>query len=286
MNAYQLLFNVTVEHRYFTDHACKSLVFAPTHETVRSLNRPGLLWRTAVNRLSVFFEADKLDRLRMYAEDKLTMTFKVFSNDANFFLYTAPAGQTPDALLFFDNLQPTRDATGRYLLHRDPFVSENDYEDLNSERVRYCLESRDYHVSPCFVIQFTIHNDSPLLSLEQDAGDTRIFFISFASNRTFWKYYLMGDLYRRSLYIKDLDSNVAFEEIGEVVLPESRMAKILQSMQAIEMQERPPQRLQLKESQNPRDKILINRLPNASVSHMHSDWVDGKMERISEIYVN
>ncbi|SEQ95770.1 hypothetical protein SAMN05421690_100471 [Nitrosomonas sp. Nm51] len=290
MNAYQLLFNVTVEHRYFTNHACKSLVFVPTPGTSRLFNRPGLLFKTAANRLSVFFETSKQDRLHMYAEDGLTLIFKVFSNDANFFLYTAPAGRSQDVLLCFDNQQPTGDAVGRQLLHGDTFVSDMDYKYLNSDRIRRCLQPRDYHVPPCFIIQFTIHSDSHLLSLDQETGDARIFFISFASNRTFWKYYLMDDLSRRSLYIKDLDSSVVFEEIGEAILPGNHSAKILQSTQAIEMHERPHQRLQLKESlkesQNPRDRVLINRLPNASVSHMHSDWVGGKMEKISEIYVN
>ncbi|SEM90581.1 hypothetical protein [Nitrosomonas marina] len=286
MNAYQLLFNVSVEHMYFTDHVCKSLNFVPTVKTVHLLNRPGFLLKTVANRLSVFFETDKIDRLHLYAEDELSFTFKVFSRDPSFFWYTAPARPSSNALLFFDNQQSAIKTDGKQLLHRERFVSERDYQDSGSDRIRQCLESRDYHVPPCFIVQFTMLTESLLLTPGQGSEAVRNFVISFTSSKTLWKYYLMGDLSRRSLYIRDLDSKLMFEEIGKIILPGNHPARMLQSTRAIQMHELPQQRLQLRESQNRGDKILINRLPNASVNHLHGDTVNGKMHHISEIYVH
>ncbi|MCB1986371.1 MAG: hypothetical protein KDF49_13205, partial [Nitrosomonas sp.] len=193
---------------------------------------------------------------------------------------------TPNAILYFDNRQLNTDADGRQLLHDGEFVSETDYVTFNSNTLSDCLEPRDYHVRPSFIVHIAIHKDSQLLSLDQGNRQLRQFFISFASSETLWKYYFVGDLSRRSLYIADLDNTIQFQEIGNTILPGNRSAKILQSTNTIRMLERPKQRLQLKESLDLRDKVLINRLPNASINQMYSEKIDGKMEAVSEIFVH
>ncbi|GJL74684.1 hypothetical protein [Nitrosomonas sp.] len=286
MGAYQLLYSVTVEHMYFVNHVCKSLQFVPAQATVHLFNKSGLLLKVNENRLSVFFEDDKLDILQMHAEDDLVFTFKVFSKDSNFSLYTLPDIQPQHTILYFDNQQLTKDTAGRFLLHDGPFVSEADYVDLNVDLISGDLESRDYHVRPCFIIKIVIQKDAQLLSLNQQNARFRQFHIAFASNKTFWKYYLMGDLSGRKLYIADMNNEMEFEELGNAMLPGNRTARMLQSTNAIQMHEKPLQRFQLKEYLDSRDKVLIKRLPNASIDQINGEMVKGKMKNISEIYIH
>lgn len=286
MGAYQLLYSVTVEHMYFANNVCKSLQFVPTQATVNLLYKSGLLLKVSENRLSVFFEDDRLDILQMHAKDNFVFTFKVFSKDPNFSLYTLPEIPAQHTILYFDNQHLTNDTAGRFLLHSGSTVSNADYLDLNADLISGDLESIDYHVRPCFIIKIVIQKDAQLLSLNQQSGSFRQFHISFASKKTFWKYYLMGNLSGRELYIADMNNEIEFEEIGSAVLPGNRNAKMLRSTSAIQMQEKPLQCLQLMEFIDLRDKIVIKRLPNASIHQINGEMVQGKMKNISEIYIH
>ncbi|PTN11657.1 hypothetical protein [Nitrosomonas aestuarii] len=286
MGAYQLLYSVTVEHMYFANNVCKSLQFVPTQATVNLLYKSGLLLKVSENRLSVFFEDDRLDVLQMHAEDNFVFTFKVFSKDPNFSLYTFPEIPAQHTILYFDNQHLANDTVGRFLLHSGSTVSNADYLDLNADLISGDLESRDCHVRPCFIIKIVIQKDAQLLSLNQQSGSFRQFHISFASKKTFWKYYLMGNLSGRELYIADMNNEIEFEEIGSAVLPGNRNAKMLRSTSAIQMQEKPLQCLQLMEFIDLRGKIVIKRLPNASIHQINGEMVQGKMKNISEIYIH
>ena len=158
-------------------------------------------------------------------------------------------------------------------------------DDENSGMIGNSLDPRDYHVHPCFIINMTVTGDDVLLSPQPLDGQRR-FHISFASSASFWKYYLMDELAKRSLYIADQDNGIEFEDVGLTSLPENRSARMLRSKQAIPMNERPGQRLQLRENTSTRDTLLIKRLPNASISQIHAEAVDGKLENISEIYIH
>lgn len=290
MSAYQLLYRVTVEHDYFTDRACKSLQFVPTPATARLLNRPDLLLRVTDNHLSVYFDGDQLDKLRAAAEDNLVFIFKVFSGDANFARYTLPVSPVGNTILYFDRQQSGQDASGRQLLHAESNVSSEDYAaigagDEKSAVIGSSLEPRDYHVKPCFILNMTVAADDVLLS-PQTLDKQRRFYISFASSASFWKYYLMDELAERSLYIADQDDGIEFEDVGLTNLPGNRSARMLRSRQAIPLNERPVQRLQLRENANARDTIVIKRLPNASIGQIHAETVNGKLENILEIYIH
>jgi len=201
-------------------------------------------------------------------------------------LYTLPEIQPENKALYFDNRHLGEDATGRLLLHRQPLASEEDYIPLDSDLISGDLDTKDRHVRPCFIIKIAFQKDAPLLSLNRQDIDLRQFYIVFASNRTFWKYYLMGELSSRSFFIADLDNTIEFEDVGNAILPGNRAAKIMQSTSAIPMLEKPVQRLQLKEWLDQRDKVVIKRLPNASIDQINGEMVNGKMENISEIYIH
>ena len=96
----------------------------------------------------------------------------------------------------------------------------------------------------------------------------------------------MGDLTRKKVYIADLDNEIKFNDLGSTTLPGDRKAMILQSNTAISMRETHSQRFQLREHGSLGDRILIKRIPNASICNFNSEIVAKKTEMISEIYIN
>jgi len=119
MDAYHLLFSTPVEHVYFSDHICKTLEFIPIGSAVATLNKAGLLVKSFESGISVFYDEDFMNRLRLHAEDGLLLIFEVFSKDPNFFRYTIPAAQTDTSIPFLSNQQVTVDVTDKRMLHSD-----------------------------------------------------------------------------------------------------------------------------------------------------------------------
>jgi hypothetical protein len=286
MGAYQSLFSITVEHAYFADIACKSLEFVPTDATNALLHKTGFILKSSESSIAVFYEDDKMDILRLHAEDRLALTFKVFPKDPYFLRYTIPTIQKDDRVLFFSNQQVAWDAVGKQMLHKDHYVSEQAFVAMGCEQLDNVFDRKDYLVKPSFIVQVLITaEDTGLCSENLDAA-LRNYYIRFSTNQAFWKYYILGDLSKRQLYIADLDNEIQFENVGNITLPGSREAIMLQSSVAIHMQEQHNHRFQLRESGSMGDKVLIKRMPNASINHMNGEMVAGRMENISEIYVN
>ena len=286
MGAYRPLFHVSIEHTYFSGHSCKSLEFAPAPATVSLLNKTGLLLRPSKNGLSIFCEEDKMDVLRFHAEDDFVLAFKVFSKDPYFSSYTLPSAKNDNMILCFDNQHVTKDLEGKQRLHRDAYASELDYQDIASAQFDDVFAPIDYLVKPCFLIQIRVTADEQGLCSETLDERDRNFYIRFATNQTFWKYYILGDLAKRKIYIADLDNEIEFDELSDVSLPGDHQGKVLQSSSAIPMQEMSNQRFQLRETGSIGDKVLIKRMPNACISRTDGNVVNGKIEIISEIYIN
>lgn len=286
MGAYRPLFNVSIEHTYFPDLSCKSLAFVPTHLSASLLNKAGLLLRPSKSGVSIFCEEDKMDVLRLHAQDDFVLTFKVFSKDPYFSSYTLPSAKNDNMILCFSNQQVTKDLEGKQRLHREAYASELDYLDMASAQLSDAFEPKDYLVKPCFVIQIRVTADALGLCSETLDEAERNFCIRYATNQTFWKYYILGDLAKRKIYIADLDNEIKFDELSDASLPEGHQGKVLQSLSAMPMQAMSGQRFQLRETGNIGDKVLIKRLPNACISRTDGKVVNGKIEIISEIYIN
>lgn len=286
MGAYRPLFKVSIEHTYFADLSCKSLRFVPTPATASLLNKAGLLLRLTKSGISIFCEEDKMDVLRLHAEDDFVLAFKVFSKDPYFSSYTLPSAKNDNMILCFNNQQITKDPEGKKRLHRDAYASELDCQDMASAQFSDVFEPKDYLVKPCFVIQIRMTADEQGLCAENLNEAERNFHIRCATNQTFWKYYILGDLAKRKIYIADLDNEIEFDELSEASLPGGQQGKVLQSLSAIPMQEMSGQRFQLREAGNIGDKVLIKRMPNACISRTDGKVVNGKTEIISEIYIN
>ncbi len=286
MGAYRLLFSVSVEHAYFSGDVCKSLEFIPTGSTATTLNKTGLIVKSSESGIAVFYEQDPLNRLRLHAEEGLSLAFKVFSKDPNFFRYTLPGAPADNHLLYFNNQSVVPDATGRQMLHREPNVLDRAWIDINAASLAGLLDRKDYFVKPVFMLQMNITADEPGLCSEQLDADARQFHIRFATLQTYWKYYILGDLSKRNVYIADLDNALQFNPAGNILLPGNRESMLFQSSAAIPMQEQPSQRIQLRESGSLGDKVLIKRLPNASVHQMVGEMLNGQREYVSEIYIS
>lgn len=285
MGTYRPLFSVTVEHAYFPAQICKTLRFAATDACSALLQKAGLLLRCSESGIAVYFDEGKNDFLRLHAQDSMILTFKVFSADSNFFRYTAPGAPPDNAILYFDNRRITRDDSGKRLLHADSNVTQNAWMDMTADPLPEILERKDYLVKPAFVVQIAVTADAQGLCTETLDATARKFYIRFAANRTFWNYYILGDLSKRPIYIADLDNAVQFKHSGNILLPGQREAVLLRSSAALPLQERPQYRLQLRESGTMGDKVLIKRLPNADINQTHGETIDGKQEQVSEIYV-
>jgi len=286
MGAYRPLLSVSVEHAYFQEHICKTLEFIPAEPSVAMLKKTGLLIKSSESGISVFYEDDKMNILRLHAEDDLSLVFKVFSKDPNFFRYTIPGARTDSNLLFFNNQHITLDPTGKQMLHSDPNVTDKALIDSNAGPLEGMLNRKDYLVKPAFIVQMHITADARGLCSEELDVAARKFYIRFTTNQSFWKYYISGDLSKRNVYIADLDNAMQFNNAGNILLPGHREATLLQSSVAIPMQEQHHHRLQLRESGNMGDKVLIKRLPNANVNQMYGEVMNGQMENVSEIYIS
>ncbi len=286
MGTYRSLLSVTVEHTYFLENICKTLEFIPAEPSVAKLKKTGLLIKSSESGVSVFYEDDKMNILRLHAEDDLSLVFKVFSKDPNFFRYTIPGARTDSNLLFFNNQPITLDPTGKQMLHSDPNVTDKALIDSNAGQLEGMLNRKDYLVKPAFIVQMHITADARGLCSEELDAAARKFYIRFTTNQSFWKYYISGDLSKRNVYIADLDNAVQFNNAGNILLPGHREAILLQSSVAIPMQEQHHHRLQLRESGNMGDKVLIKRLPHANVNQMYGEVMNGQMENVSEIYIS
>ncbi|NBQ68921.1 MAG: hypothetical protein EBU46_08850 [Nitrosomonadaceae bacterium] len=286
MGAYRLLVNVTAEHDYFSGQLCKALEFVPSESCAVLLRRAGLLLKSSESGIAVYFDEEKINILRLHAEDDLVLTFKVFSKDNNFFRYTAPGAPPDDAILFFDTQQVTRDAADKQMLHPDAYATADAWLKLTTDPLPAILERKDYLVKPVFIVRVCITAGAEGLCSDKLDAAARKFYIRFTTNQTYWKYYILGDLSKRNVFIADLDNVLQFENLGNTLLPGNREAVQLLSSKAIPLHEQPNHRLQLKELTGMGDRILVKRLPNASVEQIHAEMISDKLASVSEIYIN
>jgi len=284
MGFYQPLFTISVDHKYFSDGLWKGLDFVPNPEALKVFKGAGVLLRQTKNGIGVIYDQDKSGALRLYAEDaggSLSFSFKVYAKDRTFANYTAPSTHKENAILCFDSRGRDVDAeTGKIRLSKDEYVSEEDFEEMDTLVAEDILGERDRRVPPDFVVNIFIRFEGAGSFAAKDYG------IKFNARQSFWKYYLLGNMNRSNPSIVDLDNRVEFEFCGDVVLPDSRPAKVFRSKALIPVLEKSSCRFQLREPGPGAGRVLIKRLPVASESRLGMETVNGKSEIVSESYVN
>ncbi len=83
-------------------------------------------------------------------------------------------------------------------MHHEAYAFELDYQGMSSAHLGDVFEPKYHLIKPHFVIQLKGATDET----------ERSFSICHAANQTFWKYYILGDLAKRKLYIADLDHEI------------------------------------------------------------------------------
>lgn len=289
MGTYRPLFNVSVEHDYFSDGEWKGLDFVPAPAAMKVIEGADVLVRRTNSGVGVFYGGDRSDALGLYAEEAdgaLCFSFKVYSRDRTFANYTALPARKVGAILAFDNRESVRDSeSGRVRLCKGDFVSEKDFRDMDVLIADGVLCERDKRVPPDFVVEVVIKPErNP--SSGAVAWTPHDCCVAFNARRSFWRYFLLGTMNRDAPFIVDLDNRVEFEPCGEVVLPGNRPAKVFRSKELIPVLEKSSYRFQLREQSQAGGRVLIKRLPVASESRLGMDVINGKSEIVLDAYIN
>jgi hypothetical protein len=129
MGQYKPMFNISMEHTYFRDGKLSGVQLEPTFETAKLLNNTNLVLRKRQDGLTVFFDNDYIDALRLYAEDDsdpLQINFECDVDNSNFQNFTSASVFAENKTLFFDSSSTDKSDLGKKYLHSHEHVSELD----------------------------------------------------------------------------------------------------------------------------------------------------------------
>jgi hypothetical protein len=278
--SWQPLFSLQVEHTYFPGGVCRDLRLVPTAATQRLLQKSGCIFRPTERGLLVAFDATTRHALVRRAEDDdepFAFRFLAHGPDASFANYTDGAIGSQQSLLVFDNRvdNPTGrgDGTGRWMLQ--PRVAPID--ELGASGV---LSQPECRVPPHFVVDLLVTADA--------LDETRHYGCRLQARETVWKYCLCGELAEQpdELRVVDLAQGFSFDAAVDERLPDGRPVRAVRSRTPIALQERSPQRFQLRGDATGSDKVLIKRLPVASPAQLNRETLGGVLTWVSEIYVH
>ncbi len=129
MGQYRPMFNIALEHNFFSAGKFPGISLKPTAESEKLMNNANLVSRVRQDGLTVFYDADYLDTLKFYAaddEEPLKLNFECDAEEGNFHNFTAAALFGSNKTLFFDSNNTDKSFIGKKYLHRDEFVSRDD----------------------------------------------------------------------------------------------------------------------------------------------------------------
>jgi len=288
MGPYQLLFRIDVEHGFFSDGLWRDVRFLPSQDTDALIHRMGLLPRRTDNGIEVYFDQDRKEALQLSLQDsggRFSFGFRAFLDDRSAANYTDCLVGDSGTLPFFQSSKGVQE-DGRIRLHRARQVGTKDLCALDVEDLSALLTDRDLIVSPGFAVQITVKpkRDQSLEDLLR--AEPINYLIRFATRKTYWTYYLLGDFAVDTASIVDLDNDVGFEPPEPIALCDKRPALAFRSKVALPLRQHSTCRFQLRETGSGRNKVLIKRLPVAAATGLHRHLVKGKEVPVSEIYVN
>lgn len=289
MGAYEPLFSILVEHPFFPDRRCRKLAFVATDNCRSVMENTGLIMKKDIDGIRVFSNEDRLESLRLYADDPadpLSFCFKVYAKDPLFFNYTDVPASDGKKILYFDNRRATDDSTDPIILNIGHCVSEEDLSEL-SAAPKFSLSKTDGIVTPLCIVNICAKEKMGYLLDEKNRVAAKNYLIRFSTRETFWQYYLLGKMRRKNLYIADLNEKIGFEKPRKVELPGNRSALCFTSTSAIPLRETPSHHFQLREKNSGNGKVIIKWLPGASADRIHRDRDQTNSEiLISEIFIN
>ena len=281
-SSYQPIFRVSFGHAFFADGALRALRIVPVPACYDMLRRAGVLLRAQDDGIAAFGDERAVERLRLHIAEAgapLKMAFQVFFTDPHFYEYTAPAWPERK-LLFLDTAHAMPDEAGRQLVHAAPCVPASAFLERDHAELEAILGKRILAPAPAMVLQVSV--SSSLLDAS-DAGQ-RHFHVQFDAASSHWKDCLFGGGPDQA-GIVDLAGDVEFDHYAGVNIADDRRAHVFLSRRAIPMREVSPARFQLRAASMSGDKVLISRMPNASVGKRFRESRDGNDILASETFI-
>lgn len=275
---YLPLFDIEVKHQFFTSGMHRTFTVSPTAQTEGLAGEWGVSSRQTPDGIRVFYESRRLEELQGYVENSptaLQLGFKLDTTDHLFTRYTEPI--CPDGSLFYFDQQCAQEASAeRSRLHRDAQVSEHEIAALEAPPIAALLAPTEQAAPPLGVIRIS-------LSL---ADGPRTYSICFAARKTFWTYYLMGRFARDGLYMEDAKGETAFDALGRVTLPGDRAAHAFRTTSMLPLQDRYHNRFQIIDPNAAGDRVLMARMPGATVRQTYPERLNGTDVAVSEIFIH
>ncbi len=289
MGPYLPLISLEVEHSYFQGGVCRRLSLTPTAASARRIERTGCLVRRTDRGLVLLFDASTGVALHQHASDAdepLCFHFLARAADASFANYTDGSIGSPHGLLMLDSRHAVLDeASGRWRLHAGASAGAADVKRLDCPEATEALSRHERHAPPHFVVSILITEADVAQAMQQQA---KRYFCRLQARATVWKYYLFGDLAEAEggVQVVDLGQACGFDAAVGERLPDGQSVLAVRSSAPIALQERSPQRFQLRRQGTGADKVLIKRLPVASPSQINRETLGGVPTLVSEIYVH
>ncbi|MFZ6658093.1 hypothetical protein [Undibacterium sp. TJN19] len=292
MARYFPLFSIVIDHDYFAGSNAAIWKFVPTAECKKLEMQYRTVLRTIDGGVEVWCEADDVPTpfadnetgdsrdtvLKNEASnDMLNFMYEVFCDDPQFTFYTDLPSTTPPCF------QNTNSQSSEKIEILSPI---SDSPILRPETVSR-IGKLQLGQSRFFVdIRFS---EVAFWNAASEKNQiSKQYRVHLKSKKIHWKYFFTGTLASKNIQIVDLDANendtgVVFETSTH---PATDSGTALVSQTAITMQYRPVQHFQLREV-DMAGKILIKRLPNASVNKIGKEWgPDGQSLLVAEIYIH
>lgn len=261
--SHEPLLHVRVRHGYFEPGRTRHLVFEPSEATQRLMNRFDVLMRCDGQSMVLHARADELEALcRECEQTGGILRFQLRSTDPACAQYTAP-------------MQAGQEAT---------FVPDPDHAMHLVCRTRVRADATPLGSGNVL--------GELLLPIEaMPAGQTRAlaegaWTLEIPARRAIWKYWLLGDWLDREPTLVDLAGQIEFAPPVSEALPDGRVATVIRSRTEIPLQERPPQRFQLRDARTTPSKVLVPRMPAATPGGLGREWQSGDTALIAEIFVS
>lgn len=260
MAAWQVLFEVAVQHGFFAPARCEGLRLLPSPAAAAWLARSGALLRPTADGIAVLHDAPAHAAAmagRWHAFELL-----LSSQDPWFGAYTE--GLAPGQL-------------GAVALEADDAVAADGWRNAPPPAT----------ASPWPPGR----PGTPALLLCIGLGPwlARIpcrWRVTLAPRHTHWKYLLPAEWAPQQPQVLDPSGAIAFEPVATTALADGRASLVTHSRQAIPLAARPTQQFVLRAAAPLADPILVQRLPVASAAQLGLETIAGVRTLVSEIYVN
>ncbi|MCW5203362.1 MAG: hypothetical protein QTN59_13755 [Candidatus Electrothrix communis] len=275
--SWRILFGTTVQHSFFSTTSGPMLDFVPVLETQAVMRSADMIHRADNNRVIFCYDDAKEEILRCCIPKntgRLDFIFHVYTTDPRYELYTE-SGLSFGTIPCYSSLEKPVAREHGLQLER---INENAAQQM-TERAATGGNGKYPVKRPVFILNISL--------IEQDFQEQKEYLICCAARKTYWKYYLLGELAEQESEIIDLRGDIQFRRSSGRQTPfPNKEAAVFYSSEAIPLEERSNRQFQLRRQGSNGNKVLIKRLPNASVENLSKENIKGKEVDVSEIYIN